>query len=245
MRDPQLLSFVLLLGIAPITGSFIGLLIHRLPVGRDVGLDRSECDVCGHKLTAFDLLPVLNWVLSRGRCRFCGAGVSFLYPLIELAALGPVVWAWSEFAGWRLWASCILGWALMVSALINVSHFTVPGRLSLLIALLGLLTAWFSVPGEFAGHLAGLVVGGAMGIAVDMLDRRLEGRLGFGGDADKLFAAAGAWLAWQGLPSLVVVAVLTALMVTAVGAPRRWWGGRLAGGACVAVGLWLVWLYGG
>ena len=85
---------------APITGSFIGLLIHRLPVGRDVGLDRSECDVCGHKLTAFDLLPVLNWVLSRGRCRFCGAGVSFLYPLIELAALGPVVWAWSEFAGW-------------------------------------------------------------------------------------------------------------------------------------------------
>ena len=243
MRDPNLLSFVLLIGMAPIAGSFMGLLIHRIPAGRNVGLGRSECDVCGHMLTAYDLLPVVNWVLNRGRCRFCGAGVSFLYPLIELAALGPVVWAWSQFTGWELWASCILGWALMVSALINDSHFTVPGRLSLLILLLGLITAWFAAPGEFPHHLAGMVVGGAMGIVLNMADRRMDGRLGFGGDADKLLSAAGAWLAWQGLPGFAAIAVVTALAALAFGAVSRWWGGRIAGGACAAVGLWLAWLY--
>ncbi|MFP6740240.1 MAG: prepilin peptidase [Alphaproteobacteria bacterium] len=244
MRDPQLLSFALLMGIAPITGSFLGVLIHRIPAGRKVGIDRSVCDVCGHVLNAFDLMPVINWVFSRGRCRYCGAGVSYLYPVIEIAALGLVVWAWSVFAGWQLWASCILGWALMVAALINVSHFTVPGPLILPMLLLGLGFSWFAEPGAFADHLAGMVVGGAMGIALDILDRRLDDRLGFGGDADKLFAAAGAWLAWQGLPGLVAIAVAIGLVVSVVGAPRRWWGGRLAGGACVALGLWLAWLYG-
>ena len=155
-----------------------------------------------------------------------------------------MVWAWSAFTGWELWASCMLGWALMVSGLINVSHFTVPGRLSLLILLLGLITAWFAAPGEFPPPLAGMVVGGAMGIALDMAARRLDGRLGFGGGADKLLAAAGAWLAWQGLPGFAAIVVLTALGALSIGAAGRWWGGRIAGGACVAAGFWLSWLYG-
>ena len=67
---------------------------------------------------------------------------------------------------------------------------------------LGSGCAWFTEPGVFADHLAGMVVGGAIGVALDILDRRLKGRLGFGGDADKLLATAGAWLAWQGLRTL-------------------------------------------
>jgi leader peptidase (prepilin peptidase)/N-methyltransferase len=183
MNNPQLLSIVLLLGIAPITGSFMGVLVHRIPAGRKVGMDRSACDACGHVLGIVDLMPVLNWVISRGRCRYCGAGVSFLYPLIELAALGLVVWTWREFSGWQLWTSSVLGWTLMVVALINVNHFTAPGRLVMPVLVLGLAVAWFAASAAFADHLAGVAVGGAMGIALDMLDRRLGGRLGFGGDA--------------------------------------------------------------
>ncbi len=119
MTQAQLLSIALLVGIAPITGSFMGVLVHRIPAGRKVGLDRSACDACGHVLGVVDLLPVVNWIVSLGRCRYCGVKVSAFYPLIELAALGVALWAWTVASGWQLWATSVLGWTLLVLALTN------------------------------------------------------------------------------------------------------------------------------
>ncbi len=87
-----LLSILLLIGIAPITGSFLGVLYHRIPAGRKIGIDRSACDDCGHMLDVIDLLPVVTWLFTRGRCRHCGVNISAFYPAIELAALGVVLW---------------------------------------------------------------------------------------------------------------------------------------------------------
>ncbi len=110
---------------APFVGSFLGLLIARLPVGGAVVLGRSACLACRHPLGPADLVPILSWLLRRGRCRHCGVAISALYPLVELAALGLALWAAAMVSGWLLWASCALGWTHSHSPLTSASsHFT-------------------------------------------------------------------------------------------------------------------------
>ena len=244
MRDAVLLSTVILLGIAPITGSFLGVLALRIPAGRKVLIDRSACDACGHVLGFLDLMPVVNWMVSRGRCRYCGERVSRFYPLIELAALAVVLWAWTVASGPELWAGSILGWLLMVLALINTRHFTVPDELVLPLITVGFAAAAITGTGAMVDSLAGAGIGFGWGLAMAAVDAKFDRRAGLGSGEARLLAAAGAWVGWQGLPDVAVVALLAALAVAVVHARARSADRRLPVGACVCLATWLAWLYG-
>ena len=74
--------------------------VTRVPEGQSVVQPRSACDSCGHTLGAIDLLPVINWIASRGRCRYCGTSVPAFYPLIEVAAIVVVIWCWTLVPDW-------------------------------------------------------------------------------------------------------------------------------------------------
>ena len=243
MYQNPLLSILLLIGIAPITGSFLGVLYHRIPAGRSIGLDRSACDDCGHVLNAIDLLPVVTWLDTRGRCRHCGVSISAFYPAIEIAALGVVLWAWTVFPGWRVWTTSILGWNLMALILINRAHNSLPGAKILIwpLAVLGLAVAWFAAPETIIDHLIGAAVGFAIGRMFDQSDDKLDGYLGLDGEGAALFAACGAWLAWRGVPDLTVLLLVLTAMATIF---RREGWRPIPVGACLAMGLWLSWLYG-
>jgi leader peptidase (prepilin peptidase)/N-methyltransferase len=103
-----------LVGLA--VGSFLGVLVLRLPRRRPVAMARSQCPHCGRVLTAWELIPILSWLIQRRRCRACGAKLSAFYPLMELAASGIAVAAVS-FAPWpESILACIAGWALLVAA---------------------------------------------------------------------------------------------------------------------------------
>ena len=247
MADHELLAITLLVAIAPLTGSFLGTVVLRTPIGQSVVYPRSACDHCGHVLSFWDLVPLVSWMVSRGRCRYCGARVSAFYPLIELAALGVAVWALTATAGWQLWATAALGWALLALALINARHFVLPDGLTLPLVPAGLAAAWFAAPEKIADHAIGAVAGFAVAALVAVLARRLGGhpapRMG---DA-KLLAASGAWVSWTGLPGVVAAAALAALAAALVGSAsgrRPFSEGRVAAGAWVCLGTWLVWLYG-
>lgn len=243
MTQNALLSILLLIGIAPITGSFLGVLYHRVPAGRKIGIDRSACDDCGHVLDVFDLLPVVTWLVTRGRCRHCGVGISAFYPAIELAALGVALWAWTVSSGWQVWTTSILGWNLMTLVLINRAHNSLPGVTILIwpLAVLGLAVAWFAAPETILDHLIGAAVGFVLGRMFDQSDDKLGGHLGLGGEGAALLAACGAWLTWRGLPDLTVLLLVLTAMASVIQAK----GGKpVPGGACVAIALWLAWLYG-
>ncbi len=243
MTQNDMLSILILIGIAPITGSFLGVLYHRIPAGRKIGMDRSACDDCGHTLSAIDLLPVVTWLATRGRCRHCGVGISAFYPAIELAALGVALWAWTISPNWQAWTTSILGWNLMTIVLINRAHNNLPGAPMLIwpLALLGLAVAWFAAPETILDHLIGAAVGFVLGRMFDQSDRKLDGHLGLGGEGAALLAASGAWLAWRGLAELTILL----LVLTAMASMIKTKGGKpIPGGACVAIALWLVWLYG-
>ena len=83
----------LALMVAPFVGSFLGVLVRRLPERRPVVLARSRCDVCGAALRAVELVPLASFLWQRGRCRTCGAPIDTFHPTVEVAAVGVALWA--------------------------------------------------------------------------------------------------------------------------------------------------------
>src|SRR5207237_8261984 len=103
--------FLLLL--APFVGSFLGTLIRRLPERRPLVAARSCCEACGARLEMRDLVPLASWVLTRGRCRRCGAALGWFYPGVELAAFAVAAIAMTIDGPDRAWIDCLLGWWLL------------------------------------------------------------------------------------------------------------------------------------
>jgi leader peptidase (prepilin peptidase)/N-methyltransferase len=237
---------------APFIGSFLGVLVRRLPEGRRVAFARSACGACRHTLGPADMVPVLSFVASRGRCRHCGAPIPRFHLWIELAALAvPISAAVAESplpGGPALWAGCALGWALLALAWIDAASWRLPDVLTLPLILAGLLqTMWLEPEALFDRALAA-ALGYTAFLVLNLTYRRLRGRDGLGlGDA-KLLAAGGAWLGVAALPGVVLAAALAAL---AWAAAQRLRGvtlsgeSRLAFGPFLAAGIWLMWLLAG
>lgn len=240
--------WLLLLLAAPCVGSFLGVLIARLPAGRPVVLGRSACPACGATLGWREMVPLVSWILLKARCRHCGAPVPTGYPAIELAAFAVALWVLAVLPGWLAWAGAGLGWALLALAAIDFRHRLLPDALTLPLVPAGLAVAWAIDPAMLLDRAIGAAAGFLFVVAVGAVYRRLRGREGIGlGDA-KLFAAAGAWVSWQGLPSVLLLAAGAALLVELVGRVRRGSSDgaerELPFGPWIAVGFWVTWLYG-
>lgn len=242
------LNFFLALVAAPFIGSFVNVVALRYPDWHAALWGRSQCPACGVTLPALDLLPIIGFARRRGRCGACGAAISWRYPLMELGALAIVIWAASATSGLLLWASCILGWTLLALTLIDARHKLLPDVLTLPLAAAGLAFGLAIDPGESLDRVIGAGAGYGSFAAIGWAYWRWRGIEGLGlGDA-KLFAAAGAWLTWTGLPMVLLIAAPAALVVTL---GRRLLGrGSLAltqeipFGPYLALGFWVAWLYG-
>ena len=232
---------------APFVGSFLGVIVTRADSPRSILWGRSACDHCGQGLAPRDLVPIVSWLGSRGRCRHCGASVSAFYPAIELAALAIPVWSTAVASGWLMAASCLLGWTLLALAFTDIRSFLLPDFLTLPLIGAGLLVTEALDPSTTLSHILGAAIGFLAIVTIRWAYWVLRGREGIGlGDA-KLMAAAGAWVSWEGLPSVLLVATLGGL----AGALLRHYRkatiratDRVAFGAFLCVGIWLVWLYG-
>ncbi len=144
---------------APFIGSFLGLLIVRLPDGRPVLLARSACDRCGHTLAARDMVPFVSYLWCRGRCRYCGAAIGTFPFAVELAALTVVLWAVVSVADAELWWACLLGWTLLTLGWIDVRTMLLPDVLTLPLLAAGLVEAAIAEPDVLADHALAAVFG--------------------------------------------------------------------------------------
>ena len=189
----------------------------------------------------------MGWLVSRGRCRTCGETLGLFYPAIELLALLVALWSLAVLPGWLAWVTSVLGWMLLVLAAIDWRHLILPDSLTLPLVPAGLAVTWWLRPERLMDHVAGAVAGFLLLILADVAYRRLRGRHGMGQGDAKLLAAAGAWVSWQGLPSVVLWSAAAGLLGARIQA--RLGGGLnphrdLAFGPYLAAGFWLVWLYG-
>lgn len=226
------------------------MLIRRLPAGRPVAWARSTCEACGATLAARDLLPLASYLLLRGRCRACRARIAPFHFAVELAALGIAVWATVATPAdpARVWAGCGLGWALLTLAWIDWRHLRLPDAITLPLVPAGLAVTLWLEPERLATHAAGAVAGYLAFRGIAWIYRRLRGREGLGQGDAKLLAVAGAWLGWDALPMVVLLAALLGIGLALTLAPRRGdgldHGLPLPFGPCLALAIWLGWLHG-
>jgi leader peptidase (prepilin peptidase)/N-methyltransferase len=247
--NPFLGSWLLPVLAAPFVGSFLGVLIARLPTGAPVILGRSACPHCGVRLNTLDLVPLLGFVLLRGRCRHCGQPIGWFHPATELSALIVALWAvWAvPNAGPGLvWAACGLGWTLLTLAWIDWTEFLLPDVLTLPLLLAGLTLTAVREPEALTDRCLAAVLGYLAFQGLAFAYRRLRGRDGLGGGDAKLLAAAGAWCGLTSLPFIVLgSAVLGLLAALGLAFTGRGMTSRtpIPFGPCIALAFWLAWVH--
>lgn len=218
---PSLLAFYL--GVAGlVVGSFLGLVSLRLPQDEDVVRDPSHCRACGRPLSWPDLIPVASYVWTRGRCRTCGVTIPWRYPALELASAGVGVWA-ALVGSTPVEAvlTALLGWQLLLIAVIDLEHLWLPDRLTLPLLATGLISAGVLPAQSILGTVVGADVGFTSLWAVGFVYRRVRGRDGLGGGDPVLFAAIGAWVGVMKLPQVLLLACCIGLGLVAAAALSR------------------------
>lgn len=174
---------------------------------------RSRCPHCGHQIRAWDNIPVIGWLLLRGRCSNCESPIALRYPVVEFATAAATCAVLAVFGPtWAAVWALVFTWALIALALIDIDTQLLPDSIVLPLLWLGLLV---NVSGMFT-TLSEAVTGAAIGYGVlwslYWAFRLLTGKEGMGYGDFKLMAAMGAWLGWQALPGVVLLASLTGIV---------------------------------
>ncbi|GGB36972.1 type 4 prepilin-like proteins leader peptide-processing enzyme [Oceanisphaera marina] len=263
----SLYVIVILLGL--LIGSFLNVVIHRLPLmlqrewqqecaelnGASTATEptfnlctpRSRCPHCQQQLSALDNIPLLSWLFLRGRCRYCKAGISKRYPLIELSAA-----ALSAFAIWRfgaspqLLAALIFSWALLCMTMIDIDHLLLPDNLTLPLLWLGLLLNIDTLFVSLQDAVLGAAIGYGVLWSLYWVFKLATGKEGMGYGDFKLLAALGAWFGWQAvLPILLLSSVAGSILGLSLMASKRLSAERaLPFGPALALAGWIYLIWG-
>lgn len=237
----------MILLVAPIIGSWLGVLIRRWPQGRPVAMARSACEHCGHQLGPLDMLPLASYLLLRGRCRYCAAPIGWFHPAIELAALTVAAAVYCTApGGWQNWIDVSLGWALLTAAWIDAETYRLPDVITLPLILAGLLVTWAYQPGAIYNHAAAAALGYGAFRLLNTAYHALRHRHGLGQGDAKLLAAAGAWLGLAALPYVVLGAGVLGILIALLSLRRSSLRGdtRIAFGPALAASFFIWRLLG-
>lgn len=235
LEQTPLLIYIVSFLLGLIVGSFLNVVIHRLPLMMKreweeqctealndevpdqiksqpkftLVVPRSRCPKCEHMITALENIPVLSFILLKGRCSKCGNPISPRYPAIEmLSAVASLVAALVFGASMETVFAITITWALIALTFIDIDHYLLPDDITLLFLWLGLGAHLFS-ENLFGVSLENAVIGAIAGYLslwiVYQVFRLLTGKEGMGFGDFKLLAMFGAWLGWQMLPLIILL----------------------------------------
>lgn len=230
--------------VAALIGSFLNVCIHRIPSGHSIAFPASHCPHCSTPIRPWDNIPLLSYLLLRGRCRQCHSGISIRYPLVEALTgfAGVATYVSFGFAPQSLLFFAFLC-ALIVITFIDVDHQIIPDVISLPGIAVGFAAAFLPGSPDWKESLIGILIGGGILWAIAEGYFRLTGREGMGGGDVKLLAMIGAFLGWRAIPVTLMVASLSGtivggLLMLRAGEGRQMaipFGPFLAAGAVVAM----------
>lgn len=205
-------GFVFVFGLC--IGSFLNVCISRIPALESIVTPKSKCPGCQAPIRFYDNIPILSFILLRGRCRACGERIAIRYPLIEFLTGGFAFCCFLRF-GLNLAALIyfIFIAALLVVTFIDIDHQIIPDRISLYGIPLGLVAS-FILPGiRPIDSLIGILVGGGSLFLVAFSYELLTGNEGMGGGDIKLLAMIGALVGWKGIIVTILIASVTGTVV--------------------------------
>ena len=269
-NPPVLLSFTALLGL--VIGSFLNVVIFRLPkmMERDwkdqcaemvdgetpsaerpaynLVVPRSRCPGCGHQISALENVPVVSYLVLKGRCRECGWRIPLRYPVVELlTAVLSVAVVWRFGLSIQAAGALLLTWALIALSCIDFDTQLLPDSITLPFLWLGLI---FNLGGTFAplqASVIGAIAGYLVLWSVYHLFRLVTGKEGMGFGDFKLLAMFGAWLGWSVLPLIILLsslvgAVIGVVMIALRGHDRNI---PIPFGPYLAIAGWIALMWGG
>jgi leader peptidase (prepilin peptidase)/N-methyltransferase len=209
------LSVVLMAAVAGLAfGSFLNVCIYRIPRRESLVWPASHCTQCNRPLAWYENIPLVSWVVLRGRCRTCGAAISPMYPLVELATAATfagavAVYGLTPLMAVRLAFAC----ALIVLFAIDFRHHILPNVITLPGVIAGFVASLFLPPG-WISSLIGILAGGGVLLAIAEAYYRVRGQEGLGMGDVKMLAMIGAFLGW---PLMLVTLVLASFAGSLVG----------------------------
>ncbi|MEJ2592626.1 MAG: A24 family peptidase [Candidatus Thiodiazotropha sp.] len=227
--------FVLLVGLS--VGSFLNVVIYRLPkmmetqwtrdcrehLGQAVDAEAhrfnlsqppSHCPNCNHRIKPWENIPVISWLLLKGRCSNCHNPISPRYPIIEtITGLLSLIVAFHFGVTWTTLAALLLTWSLIALSMIDFDVQLLPDNITLPLLWLGLLLSLGAIFTDPRSAIVGAVAGYLSLWSVYQLFKRLTGKEGMGYGDFKLLAVLGAWLGWQYLPQIILLSALVGASV--------------------------------
>nr|WP_320013192.1 A24 family peptidase [uncultured Desulfobulbus sp.] len=197
-------------------GSFLNVVILRLPEGFQVffGSVFSRCPQCERRIGWYDNVPVVSYLLLRGRCRACGRRISIQYPLVELAMAAITTWLFYSYGPTPYFFLYTLFFALLLAvAVIDLRLRTIPDSLVILGCFAGITGSFFTPFPGWINALAGMVLGFLVPLVVTTIYEWLRDKTMIGGGDIKLLAMIGAFVGWQPLGSILFYSALLGLLV--------------------------------
>ena len=218
------------------------------PAPPGLAVSRSHCPKCKVQIAWYDNVPLLSWLILRARCRHCGERISLRYPLVEfttallsvivIAVLGPTP---------EGLAALVLTWSLIAATGIDFDYQLLPDQITLPLLWLGLaLNMWFGLFASLEDAVIGAIAGYGSLWLVFHTFRLLTGKEGMGFGDFKLLGALGAWLGWQALPLVILLASLVGAVVGLIlmVAARHGRDVPIAFGPYLAMAGWIALLWG-
>ncbi len=237
LAGSQLLFISLVVVLSAMVGSFLNVVIHRLPIMMErewrgqcaelngtpiaeqarynLAVPRSACPHCSHRITALENIPVISYLFLKGKCASCQARISPRYPIIEsVTALLSATIAWYFGFGWETLAALVLTWSLICLTMIDVDHQLLPDSITLPMLWLGLAINLFTgMFTDIQSALIGAMIGYLSLWSIYWIFKLLTGKEGMGYGDFKLLAMLGAWLGWQMLPVIILASSLVGAVV--------------------------------
>ena len=222
-----------------LVGSFLNVLIHRLPMMLEAAWRRecheflnikpaadpepdpynllspgSSCPQCGHRITPLENIPVLSYLLLRGKCAGCNNRIPLRYPLVEiLTALLTVIAAVNFGISAPAVFAWLFTWVLISLSFIDIDHQLLPDNITLPVLWLGLVCNYFGLFTDLYSSLLGAVAGYGIFWAVSVSFKLGTGKDGMGAGDLKLLAMLGAWTGWQALASIIFISSVLGVLV--------------------------------
>ncbi len=195
-------------------GSFLNVLIYRIPEGQSIVFPSSRCPKCTHSIRFYDNIPIISYLVLRGRCRDCREKISLRYPIVEaITALLSMFLFWKYGLSIKYVFSFTFTCALIVITFIDLDHQIIPDVITLPGIPLFFLMAFFFMGIPILEALLGILIGGGCLFAIAFLYEIITKREGMGGGDIKLLAMLGAFLGWKSIFFILFVSSLLGAVV--------------------------------
>lgn len=269
-QNPQVF-LILIAALSLLVGSFLNVVIHRLPYmlreawnqecreylglkpnptdidTLNLHLPFSHCPQCKKTLKPWHNIPLISYLVLQGKCAYCKGRISLRYPIVELLSCVASVYVALHFGfTWQTAGALIFTWICLALIFIDLDHHLLPDNLTLLLLWVGLFLSIYSIFTNSADAIIGAIAGYLIFWTIQAIFKFVTGKVGMGQGDYKFLAALGAYLGWQQLPVIILLASISGLIIgiTHMALKRQFKSVPLPFGPYLALAGWISLMWG-